>query len=184
MFKLILQFIFNLFKKPLQLPHPEERENKTQTVANTDKGTVFENWLEEWGVPYKYWQYWESQIKLTVYDTWPAECLALGIKENTPAYVVEINGIRQLNVLASWLNPGVIAHEQAHNSYALLSADGKADFEMVWKSGIHNYDPLVALLMKKTQYWKTSVVEAHADVYRYLGQSMPENLKGFYPKLF
>jgi UTP-glucose-1-phosphate uridylyltransferase len=43
--------------------------------------------------------------------------------------------------------------------------------------------PITKLLIKEHPYTQSSVVEAHAEVYRYLGIIMPESLKEFYPKL-
>jgi hypothetical protein len=39
-------------------------------------------------------------------------------------------------------------------------------------------------LFKTQAYASQNDIEAHAEIYRYLGQFMPEVLKGFYPKLF
>jgi hypothetical protein len=173
--------IIGLFKRPT-LTHPEEPQDKTRTVNNTDVNAILEKWLKGWSVPVEYWDYWKTKIKINLYDSWALECLALGIKIDTPAYAVEINGGRQLNSLATWFNPGVIAHEQAHNSYALLTDDQKGLFWETYQGLSGN--PLIKLLnQEQLVTWGDIVVETHAEIYRYLGQGMPEQLKHFYPKL-
>jgi hypothetical protein len=168
---------------PTVLPHPEEPVNEKQTVANAFTQMILQKWLTDWNVPSEYWDFWKTRIKLTVYDTWPAECLALGIKIDTPAYAIELNGIRQLNSLAKWLNPGVIAHEQAHNSYALLTNPEKEAFSTEYKA-VKGSDPYIVLLYSLNNYGLQSDIEGHAEVYRYIGDKMPGQLKKYYPKLF
>jgi hypothetical protein len=82
-----------------------------------------------------------------------------------------------------WLNPGVIAHEQAHNSYALLTPAQKASFSTVY-TPLKNTDPLIKLLYSKNAYGLTNDIEGHAEVYRYLGRQMPQQLVPYYPQLF
>ncbi len=134
-------------------------------------------------MPRDHWGYWGSHIEISVYDAWPPEQLAIGIKPETPAYAIVWNCTRQIHVLAAWLNAGVIAHEQAHNAWAELTIIQKKDFEAEYAPLIKT-DRLIRLLYSQHKYGLTSVIEGHAEVYRYLGQSMPEELKKFYPKLF
>lgn len=198
----MFQNIFDLFKKPepaptptpapiskppvespAMLPHPEEPMDPRKTVANTNPAVELQNWLNGWNVPEVYWEFWKTRIKLTIYDAWPPQCLSLGIKPDTPAYAVEIAGVRQLNALARWTNPGVIAHEQAHNSYAFLTAEDIRNFEAMYDA-FRTRDPYIILLYSRNQYGLSSYVEGHAEVYRYIGENMPPPMKRFYPKLF
>ena len=186
MLKKLLTFLVKLFrptvKENLTVPHPQEPQNPAQTVANTNLDSVITCWLNDWLVPVDEWDYWPDKVKVKVYDSCPAECLALGIKPETPAYTVGIDGIRQLNILASWLSPGVLAHEFAHISYALLSEDDKKSFAVTYHE-IKDSEPLIKLLYSQNTYGLTSDVEAHAEIFRYLQGSIPECLKKFYPKL-
>jgi hypothetical protein len=95
----------------------------------------------------------------------------------------EAEGKRHLAIKTQWLNPGVIAHEQAHNSYAYLSAEQKTAFSALYRTLI-NTDPLIQLLYSINKYGLNSDVEGHAEVYRYIGQHVPAQLKPFYPALF
>jgi hypothetical protein len=88
-----------------------------------------------------------------------------------------------LAVKPPWLNAGVIAHEQAHNSYALLTAAQKAAFSAAYNPLI-NTDPLITFLYSHNPYGLSSDIEGHAELYRYLGDKMPAQLKQFYPRLF
>jgi hypothetical protein len=107
----------------------------------------------------------------------------MGLKQDSPAATWEMGGRRFLAIKPQWLNPGVIAHEQAHNSYALLPPEGKAQFAAVY-SRLRGVDPLICLLYSKNRYGLTNDIEGHAEVYRYIGQQMPADLKLFYPRLF
>lgn len=167
----------------LALPHPEEAMNPSATVANTSVDAVMTKWLRDWAVPAQHWDYWKKAIDLKVYDVYPPSLTAMGIKQETPAGTWEAGGKRYLAIKPSWLNPGVIAHEQAHNSYALLTVPQKAAFAALYNS-LKNTDPLIKLLYSKNTYGLTTDIEGHAEVYRYIGQRMPEQLKQYYPKLF
>jgi len=81
-----------------------------------------------------------------------------------------------------WANPGVIAHELAHESYSLLNAGQKAGFG-VELNRLENTNNMVRLLYSRIPYAKANVIEAHAEIYRYMGEWMPETLKKYYPKL-
>jgi hypothetical protein len=59
----------------------------------------------------------------------------------------------------------------------------KADFKKAYTPLI-NSDPLIVFLYSRNTYGLSSVVEGHAEVYRYIGDKMPEKLKPYYPKLF
>jgi len=165
------------------LPHPEEAKDATATVENTDIYEVMTEWLRDWAVPEEYWEYWRTAIVIELYDTWPVDMLNLGLMADTPAATWDQNGVRHLASLAKWFNPGVIAHEQAHNAYALLPEAQKAEFEALY-TPLKDTDELIKYLYSINTYGLTSVIEGHAEVYRYLGGQMPENLKQFYPKLF
>ncbi len=82
-----------------------------------------------------------------------------------------------------WLNPGVIAHEAAHYCYDLLSTSQIADFSTIYRA-LKDSDPLIRLLYSRNTYGLTNDIEGHAEVYRYIGQQMPIQLKPYYPKLF
>jgi hypothetical protein len=166
--------------RPLAIPHPEEAMNPAATLANTDVTMIMTKWLQDWGVPLQHWEYWKTAIDMQVYDVYPD---SLGMRQDIPAGTWEAGGKRHLAIKPRWLNPGVIAHEQAHNSYALLSADQKTGFASVY-AAFKNADPLIRLLYSRNTYGLTNDIEGHAEVYRYIGQHMPAQLKPYYPMLF
>lgn len=133
---------------PLTLPHPEEPVNPDQTVANTPISDVFQKWYNNWFVPEEYREYWRTAIDVQVYDSYPPSILAMGVNANTPGVSWAGGGKRYYACLAPWFNPGVTAHEQAHNSYALLSEQQKIDFESVYQSSI-SLPPVDSLHSKK-----------------------------------
>ncbi len=167
----------------IAVPHPEEPMNPAATLANTDVSSVMTKWLQDWAVPAQHWDYWRTAIDLQVHDIYPPSLTDLGIRQDTPAGTWEAGGKRHLAVKPPWLNPGVIAHEQAHNSYALLNAAQKTAFATLY-SALKNTDPLITLLYSKNKYGLSSDIEGHAEVYRYIGQQMPEQLRPYYPLLF
>ncbi|QNT75262.1 hypothetical protein [Dehalogenimonas etheniformans] len=167
----------------LIITHPEEAMNPSATLANTNLAEIINKWLADWDVPAQHWEYWKTAIDIQVYETYPAFLTTSGMSQNTPAGAWDADGKRHLAVKPQWLNPGVIAHEQAHNSYALLPPAQKVAFSSAY-SLLKHTDPLIRLLYSKNQYGLTNDVEGHAEVYRYLGNQMPVELKMYYPLLF
>ncbi len=169
------------FKK-LVLPHPMEPENPMQTMDNVDVAVTLTKWLTDWQVPVEFWNFWRTKIIIKVDPTFAVQ-IAPNVWIAKPAGSWDENGVRHLAIRPSWLNAGVIAHEQCHNSYSLLTNEQKAEFTATYTPLIKT-DRYIKLLYSLNTYGLTSVIEGHADVYRYIGQSMPATLKRFYPKLF
>jgi hypothetical protein len=159
---------------PLKLPFPEEPADYSKTMENISVGGEVLLWLENYKVPKDNWLYWADEgiiIKLTLEILYPAQTWA------------DAAGKRHLDVRPEWCNPGVIAHEQAHNSYALLHALAKEDWAVAYKAEAST-NKLLQLVFKEHSYAGQDDVEAHAEIYRYLGTSVPDSLKQYYPKLF
>ena len=171
-------------KNPITaLPHPEEPMNPSATLANTDVTAIITKWLLDWEVPAPYWDYWKAAIDMQVYEIYPASIIAMGLNQDIPSATWEAGGKRHMVIKPKWLNPGVIAHEQAHNSYALLTPSEKAAFSTVY-TPLKNTDPLIKLLYSKNTYGLTNDIEGHAEVYRYIGKQMPAQLIMYFPQLF
>uniref|UniRef100_A0A6M3LK45 Uncharacterized protein n=1 Tax=viral metagenome TaxID=1070528 RepID=A0A6M3LK45_9ZZZZ len=150
----------------LVLTHPEEPPNYARTEVDT-KGLI-DKWLQEWDVPKGYWVYWRN-YNIIVDPKYPV-----------PAACDAASNTMWLN--PAWGNTGVLAHEFAHESYSLLSDYGKVDFHAIY-APLRDTNPLIKFLYSNNPYGLTSDVEGHAEVYRYLGSRMPEELKEYYPKL-
>jgi len=173
--------LLNLFNKkqpqtipvptPLSIPYPEEPPDHTRTIDNVDIQYVLNEWLYKYRVPENHWQFWRTKISIIVDPTisFPAFCFLQG-------------EVRQMRVQPAWLNAGVIAHEQAHSSWSLLSDIEMFKFSQEFTRR-KEIDPLVKFLFAKNGYGLTSDIEGHAEIYRYLNEKMPESLKKFYPRL-
>ena len=156
----------------LSIPHPEEAPDQTKTIENTDLDSALNEWEINYGVPEMHREYWKTKISIKLDANLPY-----------PAATYKQGGIRHLTIKPEWVNPGVIAHEQAHNSYSLLSEEQKAEFSAVY-TPLKTKNPLIILLFSQNKYGLTNNIEGHAEVYRYLGEKMPDDLKKYYPKLF
>ena len=174
-----LNIILKLFhKSKLVLPHPQESQDLTQTMETP--GLVekaLNNWFTEWNVPTDNQTYFASKIVINL-----VQPLIINGNEY-PACSYDDGTVRHLDIEPSWCNAGVIAHEQAHNSYALLTDEQKTAFTVLFDS-LKNTDPKLVYLWSVNSYGTTSDVEGHAECYRYWDKEMPESLKGYYPKLF
>jgi hypothetical protein len=176
-----LTWILTLFKRGPRIPHPEEPKNPKATTATVFPYQVTSEWMKLWQVPKEFLEYWMTAIELHVYDAWPEEILKQWpgvVTSETPAYAIEEHGVRHLYCLAVWLNPGVVAHEQAHTAWALLD-----DIKLIWNKDYQTFlsDPIAALISAKISI---KPIENHAEIYRFLGEKMPKSLKKYYPKLF
>jgi len=158
--------------EPSGIPYPEEAPDHSKTIENTDLDAALDQWAEKYNVPVEHRDFWKTkiEIKLDAELAYPAATYASG-------------GIRHLVIRPEYVNPGVIAHEQAHNSYALMTEEQKADFSKAYNP-IKTTDPLIVLLYSQNKYGLTNNIEGHAELYRYLYDQMPDVLKQFYPKLF
>ena len=156
----------------LYLTHPEESPDYTRNLQNVDLAAALDAWCQAYDVPPEHREFWKTGVRTTLDETL-----------TDPAVSDWDDGIRYIKIKPAWANPGVIAHEQAHNSYAYLTDAEKAAFpaeDHPYRDG----DPLVTYLWSVNGYGLVNDVEGHAEMYRYLGDRLPEALKKYYPKLF
>jgi hypothetical protein len=156
----------------LSIPHPEEAPDYSKTIESTDLDSALNEWEVNYSVPEMHREYWKTKISMQLNADLPY-----------PSATYEKGGVRYLTIRPAWVNTGVIAHEQAHNSYALLSEEQKTKFSAIY-TPLKTTDPLIVLLYSINSYGLTSDIEGYAEVYRYLGEKMPEELKEYYPRLF
>lgn len=157
---------------PLVMPHPEEPADMMATMNTVSIQGTLTAWMNGWQVPASAIRFWQA-VHITVaehldYDQYPAYSYA---------------ELRQLYFHPPFFNKGTLAHENAHVVYALLSIETKAAFEAEYRRLVVS-DKLVAYLYQVKALAMYDLKEIYAEVYRYLGQYMPEQLKGFYPHLF
>jgi len=169
-------------RQPPVLTHPEEPPDPAQTLLAISIPAIFGAWMERYAVPVQYREDWEASIIIQVYDAWPQSMVDGGLNPATPGATWSDGTVRHLACLAPWFNPGVIAHEQAHNSYSFLHQSLKDTWPAALQSVMKNR--LVQLVYSLHPYAASSPVEGHAELYRYLGDKVPEKLKLYYPKLY
>jgi hypothetical protein len=174
---------YSMKPPPSVLPHSEIPLNSLATLADFDVDATILKWLIDWEVPQTWWSHWKRSVDVQVYSIYPPFILDMGVKPDTPVIAWSADGKRHIAIKISWLNPGVIAHEQAHFSYALLNPEQKSAFSVLFSS-LKKTDPLILQLFSFDSNRFSDDVEGHADVYRYIGQHMPEQLKQYYPTLF
>jgi hypothetical protein len=151
-----------------QLPYCEEARVVGRKSSEVDIQSTRVEWLTKYGVPDEYWNYWKL-ITLTVEDGYPY-----------PAGTIAQT--KEITFNPEWVNTGVLAHEICHIVWYGLSSQQKELFNLAY-TGMLITDPLMILLDSKNGYMNTTIVEAHAEVYRYLGKQMPSELKPFYSRL-
>jgi len=157
----------------ITIPHPEEPPDYSKTMDNVNIDTVIDEWLIKYQVPEIYYSWWRDKIVIKVDDQFPY-----------PAGTWEQDGKRHLTVRPEFFNPGVLAHEEAHVSYSLLTPGQKTDFSNKLFS-VESSDPYIVLLWKtKRPTWGEYEVEGHAELYRYLHPHIPAKLIPYYPNLF
>jgi hypothetical protein len=159
--------------QPSTIPHPEEAPDPSITMDNYDIDVVFDKWMHDYQVPAENHDHWRNVIEIEVTNNLDSPAATW----DNPG-----TGKRHLAVKPAYLNPGVLAHEQAHNSYALLTGQQKRAFSAAY-TPLKTSDPLITYLYSINSYGTTSDIEGHAELYRYLCEKMPVVLKKFYPKL-
>jgi hypothetical protein len=157
----------------LAIPHPEEAVDYSITMSSYDIAAVFDKWMLDYRVPPENRDHWRNAIEIEVTSA---------LEPPAATWDNHSTGKRHLAVKPEYLNPGVLAHEQAHNSYALLTAQQKREFSAAY-TPLKTTDPLITYLYSINGYGKTSDIEGHAELYRYLCEKMPAVLKKYYPKL-
>ncbi len=158
--------------KEQKLPYPEETPDYSQTMENVNLDASIDKWAEDYHVPIENRSYWKIAIIIKLDNT-----------ISYPAQTYGLDGIRHLDVRPEWLNSGILAHEQSHNSYALLTEGERSSFAEE-NHRLSTMDKMIQMMRKEKRYSLTDDIEAHAEIYRYLGNQMPESLKKYYPKLF
>jgi hypothetical protein len=153
------------------MPHPREEVNYKQTTLTEQE--IFEitrKWLIDWQVPASFLHSWYSR---------PVKLSDSSVLGDYPAWMD--NGT--LVVKPEWLSPGLMAHEWAHYSWSQLSEGQRMCFQNAFIP-LKDTNRWIKLLYKLYPYNLGTYIEIHAEVYRYIGQTMPESLKKYYPGLF
>jgi hypothetical protein len=181
-FKTIIIWLISPFRKkkpaptptptpiPTTIPHPEEPPDYSKTIDNTTTEGLLEAWFYGWNVPQHHQTWWRNEMSIE-------------ISLEYPSAAATISEAKQMWIRPEWANPGVLAHELAHVSHSTLTEPRKAEFSADYTL-LKDTDPLIKLLYSQNTYGLTNDIEGHAEVYRYLGEQMPEQLKQYYPNMF
>ncbi len=171
-----------LFKKnktpTLVIPHPEEAMNPSATLENTAMNQVINKWFTDWEVPDTQHAFWLG-VNIALVENLTVLVSGQSIKVPAATYAE----IPRMHIDPKWANPGVLAHELAHIGHYLLSTEEQAAFLTAYNEALGT-NALLRLLHSQNAYMKTNSVEAHAEIYRYLGEKTPESLKPYYPHMF
>jgi hypothetical protein len=167
----MLDNIFNAINKitnpqTMQLPYPEEAPDFYKMITGEE---LLQKFFAKYFIPEVYWNFWR-RVNIKVDNTlkFPA-----GMVSETKTLLLK----------PEYANPGILAHEFSHLSYSELNPDKKAAFVMEYNSALQT-DNLLRFLYVQKPYMKTNNIEAHAEIFRYLGNKMPPQLNKYYPKLF
>ncbi len=165
----------SFFKPKLVLPHPEEMVNLQATIQNIDINVLRQSWYSKYQVLYQ--EIWDNTHISLIENL---HVIINGTVTKVPAatYANE----NWIDIDPQWANTGVLAHEMAHISYSFLTIIDVAQFNIIYQEV--KKDALIKLLESQNQYMKINTIELHAEIYRYLGERMPQSLKTFYPQLF
>lgn len=160
-----LNKILNANDAPSSLPYPEEPPDPNLNLTGQQLLQLF---FAKYFIPEVHWNFWKS-VTVIVDKTL-----------SFPAGMV--SETKTLYLKPEYANAGILAHEFSHLSYALLTNDQKNNFVPEYARALQT-DALLKLLSSRNQYMKSSIIEAHAEIFRYIGNKMPELLKKYYPKL-
>ena len=152
-----LKFLTKYFNR---LPYPEEAKGNGQGV-NVE--AVREEWITNYFVANP--ERWRTT--------------KIDLKGDIAACAQAYSGDNRIEVQSAWLNPGVLAHEMAHISYFGLSDEAKGTFDRKWK----DYSKTGYMSRLWARIKNDSSIEAHAEIYRFLGCWMPQDLYVYYPDL-
>lgn len=167
----MLNNLFNAFYRLMSnqisaLPYPEESPDYNLNITGE---ALLQQFFIKYHIPEVYRNFWRSVI--------------IKFDKTLPYPAGMISQTKTLLLKPEYANPGIVAHEFSHLSYAELSQDKRGSFATQYNSLLQT-DGLMKLLYSQKPYMKTNIVEAHAEVFRYLGDKMPSQLNKYYPKLF
>lgn len=165
-----------------KLPFPEEPRNNEATIENTDIGLIWDKCFEERAVPAANRNALKALVKVEL--VYPFFVDIGGVYQEVPAGTwKDVLGRYNMKCEPQWANSGLFAHELCHPVYDCLTPEERLEFESVYGLQVESNE-LMVYLDSVNSYMNTTVIEAHAEVYRFLGQYMPDSLKKFYPGLF
>jgi len=169
--------------EPFRIPHLPVNPDWSLTPYKVNISDVIERWFTGWSVPVA-GREWAKSIFVDIRDS-VFVVFADNIAREVPAACYYWELPSRIEIEAKWLNdPGTLVHEIAHIPwFTILTPEQQAEYEVLFNRLIST-DPYMKLLDAANDYMNTSVIEGYAEVYRYLGEQMPVELKIYYPKLF
>jgi hypothetical protein len=147
------------------LPYPEEAPDYSRTISGEE---LLQQFFDTYFIPEAYWDFWKTAT--------------IVVDRTLPYPAGMVSETKTLLLKPEYANPGILAHEFSHLSYAQLGENQKASFPAEYNTALQT-DGLLKLLYSQKSYMNASLIEAHAEIFRYLGNRMPEALKKYYPFL-
>jgi len=173
-----------------ELPFPEEKPDYKRNVGNTNLASTIMVFFVKYEVPEKNWDFFNG-VRENIQDT---EEMLVELDGSlfylTPDGQVvlipagTVSQLRLMKIRPEFTLPGIYGHEFCHPLWDMLTDDEEIEFQ----TKFNELRLIERSLLKKAwdlkPYMRTTIVEAHADTYRYLGKYMPNELKPYYTMLF
>ena len=173
-----------LVKPPVYtIPYPEESPDLNATTLNTSVPQTLDRLFSSRNTQFELRAFWFS-ITYELVDNLHVEIdygsYVLSVKVAAAAY----SELLLVKVDPHYCNPGVLGHENAHIEFYFLSDELVAEWPDRLEEAVQ-LDPLLSYLwnLPERSYMRSDIIEAHADVYRFLGDKVPLSLWKFYPHL-
>lgn len=184
------KWLTNLFKKKLTgaippalvLPHPEEPGNPQATAAAVNIIAVRQAWYDGWRVSLNGRGLF-NPVTLNLVENLAIVYNGALVKVPAATYAE----LLRIDIDPKWANPGVLAHESQHIFYSWLTEDQRLKFAAEYFGMAETGDAMLSLVVRhmagRDPSWVSDIREIYADIYRYLGDKMPESLKPFFPNM-
>ncbi len=164
-------------------PYPREAD---VNLGNIDD--VVSTWMQNYYVPEEWRDKWESVNVDKPNNTFKFGPFKWNVEQGS--FWSKVFGYHQekaagwsyrnnptIKLTENFLNPGVLAHEMAHQQWDYLAATQRKAFE----TSLNNLKESSDLIRDASS--SSGIQEWYADIYRLYGPWMPNELKQFYPQL-
>jgi len=149
----------------VRLPYLEEKPDYTMTLNSCN--------VEDLRTRF----YYERNVK--DWDFWDTVEIIPSVEMHYPAWT--ITEVKKIWIRPEWFNVGVLSHEIAHISHNEMNDIDMANFVIDLEKFKNN--KYIKTLYKQIPYTSTNYIEGHANLYRFICDKLPNELKKYYPHL-